>query len=140
MMNGSPPTGRVFTVEVPGIGTFTFRRRTLGDDIRIMALYDGMLGGVAQPSALLDSLATAVATLRTLAVAWPSEAWQPDRLAQMDVLADDRTAALLQVFGALSAREDEFRPAAQRRFQAPREDAGPQPGDVVPPAIQPAAD
>lgn len=66
---GPLPLARVFTVDVPGVGSFTFRRRTLGDDIRIMALYDAMLGGVTEPSALLDSLATAIATLRTLAVA-----------------------------------------------------------------------
>lgn len=43
---GPLPLARVFTVDVPGVGSFTFRRRTLGDDIRIMALYDAMLGGV----------------------------------------------------------------------------------------------
>lgn len=139
-MTATPQAARVFTVDVPGIGAFTFRRRTLGDDIRIMALYDAMLGGVAQPSALLDSLATAVSTLRVLATTWPSDAWHPERLAQMDVLEDDRTSELLQVFGALSAREDEFRPPQKRRFQAPRPEEGEQPRDVVPPPLPPAAD
>lgn len=130
---------RIITLDLPGIGAFTFRRRTLGDDITIMARYDAMLGGVAQPSPLLDSLATAVATYRTLALSWPKE-WEPEKIAEMDVLADDRTADLLRVFGALSAREDEFRPPEKRRFQAAGKDAGDQPGGVVPAEIQPAAD
>lgn len=129
---------RIITLPVPGIGDFTFRRRTLGDDITIMTRYDAMLGGIAQPSPLLDSLATAVATYRTLALSWP-KGWDPEKIAEMDVLAEDRTADLLRVFGALSAREDEFRPPEKRRFQAPREADGGQPGSVVPAEIQPPA-
>lgn len=130
---------RIIALPIPGIGDFTFRRRTLGDDITIMARYDAMLGGVAQPSPLLDSLATAVATYRTLALSWP-KGWEPEAIAEMDVLGDDRTSDLLRVFGALSAREDEFRPPAKRRFKATGEAAGEQPAGVVPPEIQPPAD
>ena len=130
---------RIIHVNVPGVGDFTFRRRTLGDDITIMARYDRMLGGITQPSPLLDSLATAVATYGTLALSWP-KGWEPEKIVEMDVLAEDRTADLLRVFGALSAREDEFRPPEKRRFQAPREGNGEHARSVVPPEIQPAAD
>lgn len=132
-------TPRIIALDVSGVGAFTFRRRTLGDDIAIMARYDAMLGGIAQPSPLLDSLATAVATYRTLALSFP-KGWEPEKIAEMDVLGDDRTADLLRVFGALSAREDEFRPPEKRRFQAAREGEGEQPRGVVPAEIQPPAD
>jgi hypothetical protein len=139
-MKPPAPLPATFTVDMPDLGKFTFRRRNLGDDLRIMADYDRITGGLESPSSLLDSLATALATYKVLAAAWPSAEWAPLRVEKMDTLADDRTAQLLSLFGALSAREDEFRPAAKRRFAAPGPGPSEEPGDVVPPEIQPPAE
>jgi hypothetical protein len=139
-MKPPSPLPATFTLDMPDLGKFTFRRRTIGDDLRIMADYDRLTGGLENPSQLLDSLATALATYKVLAAGWPSPEWAPLRVEQMDTLADDRTAALLSLFGALSAREDEFRPEAKRRFKAAGPGPSEEPGGVVPPEIQPSAD
>lgn len=130
---------RTFTIDVPNIGTFTFRRRTIGDSITIQARYDTLLAGCEAPSSYLDLIASALATYRTLAVSWPP-GWEPEKVAQMDAVEDDRITELVTIYGALSAREDEFRPPAKRRFQKMGEGRGEQPGSLVPAEIQPAAD
>jgi hypothetical protein len=135
-----------FPLEVPGVGSFTFRRRTLADDLAIQAHYDRLCGGVTSPSSYLDTMATALATYRVLAASWPGQTkaagdpWAPAMVEQMDLLDDDRTGQLLKVYGALSAREDEFRPPAKRRGAAPGESPGEQPGDLVPPPVSAGTD
>lgn len=130
---------KTITVPVDGIGAFAFRRRTLADEIRIQARWEALTGGVEAPSRYLDTLATAVATYETLAIAWPSEQWAPSAITALDMLAgpvDD----LLRIHGAFSAREDTFRPPAKRVLQAPSPSPGAQSGDVVSAEIQPPAD
>lgn len=133
------PTRATFTIDVPGIGKFTFRRRTIRDDIAIAARWETLLGGITSPSVYLDSLASAVATYEALAVAYP-EGWEPATVAEMDAVMDDRITELRTVYGALCAREDEFRPVEKRRLQAagqsPEQDAG----GVVPQEVSAAAD
>jgi hypothetical protein len=128
-----------FSVTVENIGAFTFRSRSIGDEIKIMAAYDALLGGLANPSSYLDSVASALSTYQVLAVAWPT-GWAPAEVAQMDAKKDDRIGDLLRVFGALSLREDQFRPEAARRFKSAGQGNGEQPGGVVPPPLQPTAD
>lgn len=134
-----PP--KTFTVTVEGIGDFAFRRRTIGDDIKIAVAYERLTGGIGpSPMSFLDHIASALATYRVLAASWPSPEWAPELVEQMDTLADNRTADLARIFGAFSAREDEFRPAAKRRSEEAGKGEGGQPGDVVQAKIQPTAD
>ncbi len=133
-----PP--QMLVVEVPNVGRFVFRRRTIGDEIRIGALYEERLGGVAAPTPSLDLLVSAFATLRVLCADHPP-GWEPHLLEQVDALAEpNRTSLMIQVYGALSAREDEFRPEAHKRVQK----AGPGDGAdrrvPVPEKVQPSAD
>ncbi|RVT91415.1 hypothetical protein EOD42_22430 [Rhodovarius crocodyli] len=129
----------VFPVKVDGIGAFTFRRRTIGDEIKIQAAYDEMVGGLAEPSSYLDSLATAMATYTVLANTWPG-GWAPAEVKEMDAVMDDRIKDLLRVHGAFCLREDVFRPEGQRRFKALGQGSVADAGSVVPPQVQPAAE
>jgi len=129
----------IIPVPVDGIGTFSFRRRTIGDEIKIQAAYDAMVGGLAEPSSYLDSLATAVSTYTVLANSWP-EGWAPSEVHEMDAVMSDRITDLIRVHGALCLREDEFRPEGKKRFKAPGQGAVGDTGSVVPPQIQPAAE
>ncbi len=133
------PPSRTFRLDVPGVGAFAFRRRTLGDEIAIASRYDALVGEVTNPSPLLDSLASAAATLRVLTVEAPI-GWGPGELLDMDLLDEDRTGDLLRVYGALCAREDEFRPPEKRRFTKARPGHVPDAGGVVPPEVRPPAD
>jgi len=130
-------TGKtIIPVPVDGIGTFSFRRRTIGDEIKIQAAYDAMVGGLAEPSSYLDNLATAVATYTVLANSWP-EGWAPAEVKEMDAVMSDRITDLIRIHGALCLREDEFRPEGKKRFKAPGQGTVGNAGSMVPPQIQP---
>lgn len=139
-MSATPPRiPAVLAIDVPDIGAFKFKVRKIGDEVAILAKYDAMLEGVREPSALLDSIATAIATYRTLALEYPA-GWEPESVMGMDILADNRIGSLLTIYGALRAREDTFRPGKAGAGQGGGEGAGGKPGELVPPKIQSPAD
>lgn len=95
-------------ITVEGIGEFAFRRRTLGDQMRIEGDSDRMLGGpVSDPG--LRGISLALATLGRLTEMAP-EGWD---IEAVDPLDENAVARILKVHEALRAAEDEFR--RQRR-------------------------
>ena len=98
-----------FDVVVEGIGTFTFGRRKLADEIAIQVEYARTIDGV-QPTEWLALVAGWLSALKVLTVRAPA-GWNVDEL---DPLDDDTYAKLMKVHSALSEKERSFRsgPAA----------------------------
>lgn len=101
-----------FTVKVDGVGTFTFGRRTMRDEITIQVEYARIIDGV-EPTAWLQALGGWLSVLRTLTVRAP-DGWDLDA---MDPLDTETYARLNKVYEALVEQERSFRrgskPASQ---------------------------
>jgi hypothetical protein len=95
---------RTFKVEVPGIGAFTFRQRTMRDQIRIEAEAGRILGGSTE-NAGLEAIARTMATLGVLTVESPP-GWSVD---DMDPFDDGAVESLMKVHGGLRDAERRFR-------------------------------
>ena len=93
-----------FTVKVDGVGTFTFGRRTMRDEIAIQVEYARIIDGV-EPTAWLQAVGGWLSVLRTLTVRAP-EGWDLDT---MDPLDDETYARLSKVYEALVDQERSFR-------------------------------
>lgn len=93
-----------FTVPVDGVGTFTFGRRTMRDEISIQVEFARLIDGV-EPTAWLQAVCGWVSALRVLTVRAP-EGWDLDG---MDPLDDDTYARLSRVYDALIEKERSFR-------------------------------
>lgn len=98
-----------FTVDVDGVGTFTFGRRTMRDEIKIQVEYARLIEGV-EPTEWLESVAGWLATLRVLTVLAP-DGWDIDDL---DPLDSATYTKLARVNTELATKERSFRlqPAA----------------------------
>lgn len=130
------PGPATFTLNVDGVGTFTFHRRTMREEMRIAAEHSRITEGVDKPTPYLELVSTWMATLKVL-TAKPPEGWDIDN---MDPLDGDTYVRLQSVFSALRAKEGSFRgqPASGGQAAGPADvqDAGVR----VPPAVQPGAD
>lgn len=93
-----------FTVNVEGVGTFTFARRTMRDEIAIQVEYARILDGVT-PTAWLEAVGGWLSVLRVLTVRAP-EGWDLDNL---DPLESEDYAKLHNVYQALVEKERSFR-------------------------------
>jgi hypothetical protein len=109
-MHAASPTD--FPVEVPGVGNFMFARRMMADHLKINVEYSRLTEGV-EPTPWLDTIATCIAVIKTLAVRVPDD-WDIDA---MDPLEEETYNKLLKVHGALRAKEDSFRKKPQAPVQ-----------------------
>lgn len=116
-----------YQVTVEGIGTFTFMRRSMKEEMSIAAEYSRLTEGVPTPSPYLDSVAGWISQLKVLTVHAPS-GWSID-LSKMDPEDNDVYERLMKVHSALREKEASFR----RKPESPREDAGS--GDVANPGV-----
>lgn len=98
------PQATDFTVPVEGIGTFTFGRRTMRDEISIQVEFARLIEGV-EPTAWLQAVGGWLSALRVLTVKSP-DGWDLD---DMDPLDDDTYARLNKVYEALVNKEGSFR-------------------------------
>jgi hypothetical protein len=98
------PKASDFTVDVDGVGTFTFGRRTWADELAIQVEYARILGGVP-PTMLLDRMATWTAVLKTLIVRAP-EGFDFETI---DPLEMEDYTKVSRVFDALNEKENSFR-------------------------------
>lgn len=108
-----------FDVPVDGIGTFTFGRRKLADEIAIQVEYARIIDGV-QPTDWLALVAGWISALKVLTVRAPA-GWDID---EMDPLDDDTYAKLMQVHAKLVEKERSFRAGSQAGSEGPRTGAG----------------
>jgi len=101
-----------FTIDVEGIGSFTFARRTMRDEIRIQREFARIIDGV-EPTAWLEQVGGWISDLGVLTVEAP-EGWD---IEGMDPLDDDTYAKMAKVHAALRDKERSFRgkPAADSK-------------------------
>jgi len=96
-----------FTVPVEGVGSFTFGRRKMNDQILIHQELSAIYGGV-HPTQWLETVGPMIATLKVMTVLAP-KAWDIDEL---DPLDDATYIKLRRVFEALRDQENSFRAGA----------------------------
>lgn len=124
-----------FHVDVEGIGTFVFGKRTLRDEVNIQASYSRLIQGTV-PSQWLALVSGWISVLETLTVEGPA-GWD---LWSLDPLDDDSYEKLGKVHAALTEKERSFR--RQRSGANAGNGAGTveNGGVLVPQKVQPAAD
>lgn len=102
MARNAQPTD--FVVKVEGVGSFTFGRRTMKDEIGIQVEYARLLDGV-EPTAWLQAVCGWLSVFKVLTVRSP-EGWDLDEL---DPLDDETYAKMNRVYEALVDKERSFR-------------------------------
>lgn len=112
---------KTYHVEVPEIGRFAFRRRTMGDECRILAMADRLIGddGVAH-SERAWNLAYLLAALSVLTEQAP-DGWDPINADPGDRASYDR---IMTVWSAMQDADARFRNGAGAGSPSPSEDAG----------------
>lgn len=93
-----------FTVSVDNVGTFTFARRRMRDEMLIQAEYAKILDG-APATEWLSVVGGWISTLKVLTVRAP-EGWDLD---EMDPLDPQVYAKMGSVYAALTDKERSFR-------------------------------
>ena len=132
------PGANDFTVEVDGIGSFTFARRQMRDVYRIRGDYNKLTGGNYDEDGNYGDLsALAFVTLSLLIVDAPSGF----SLNALDPLVDDNCdEKVVKVFTALREKELSFRVGPAAASEGPGEGAAQQLRAGVSPTVQPTAD
>lgn len=115
------PSNTDFQINVDGIGTFTFGRRRMRDEMAIAAEFSRLTEGVDNPTPYLASVAGWISTLKVLTVEAP-EGWDID---EMDPLDEDTYAKLVKAHTALREKEGSFRSGSKREGEAKREENSP---------------
>lgn len=128
------PSETDFSVPVEGIGTFTFARRKMSDEIAIQVEYARLIDGV-QPTDWLALVCGWIAALKTLTVRAPA-GWDID---EMDPLDDDSYAKLSRVHQALTDKERSFRRKNAPSSEGAGQGDGRNDGVLVPEKVQPDA-
>lgn len=129
------PSATDFYVEVEPLGTFTFAKRTMRDELRIMAEVSRLTEGLDNPTTELRVLAGYIAPLKVLTVKAP-EGWDIDTMDPLDQSVYDN---IVKVFHALRDKESSFRPGATPPGQAVRPTDSKDNGVLVSKEIQPGA-
>lgn len=93
-----------FVVDVDGVGSFSFAKRTMKDEIDIQVEYARIIQGV-EPTDWLSRVGGWISTLKVLTVRAP-EGWNID---EMDPLDNKVYEDMMLVYLALRAKEDSFR-------------------------------
>lgn len=120
-----------FTVEVQGIGNFTFGRRTMKDEIKIQVEYARIIEGV-EPTEWLQSVGGWLAAFKVLTVRAP-EGWDID---EMDPLDQETYTRMALVYAALREKERSFRSGSQQTGEVERSGTVENGGVLVPQEIR----
>ena len=97
-----------FPVAVEGVGSFSFAKRTMRDEIAIQVDFARIIDGV-DPTVWLQAVGGWMSVLRALTVRAP-DGWDIDEL---DPLDDETYSKLGRVYDALVSQERAFRQAAK---------------------------
>jgi len=130
------PAATDFHVPIEGIGTFSFAKRTMRDELKIAAEFSRLTEGVDAPTPFLATVAGWISQLRVLTVSAP-EGWDLDSL---DPLDSDSYSKLLTVHGALREKEGSFRRGKNASGEGDGASALANSGVLVPPQVQPRAE
>lgn len=98
------PSETDFNLTVEDIGTFTFAKRAMRDEIAIQVEYARIIDGV-EPTAWLQAVGGWLSCFRVLTVRAPS-GWD---LETLDPLEPDTYAKMHRVYSALQEKERSFR-------------------------------
>lgn len=101
---------KIFSIDVPGIGAFSFRIRSLRDQFRIEAEASRILGGPIDDD-LLKAGANAFATLMVLTETSP-DGWNPEDFDPLDSVATEK---IFEVHRRLRQQEIAFREGGSRQ-------------------------
>lgn len=93
-----------FSVDVEGVGRFTFGRRKMRDELAIQREYADIIGGV-HPTPWLEAVGGWISHMRVLTVHAPAD-WDLD---EMDPLEPETYSKLNRVYSALREKEGSFR-------------------------------
>lgn len=130
-------TKAVFRVDVEGVGCFGFRRRTMGDECRITAVADRLIGDDSEGvSARAWNLAYLLAALKVLTEEAP-DGWDPINADPGDPEIYDR---IMRVWAAMQDAEARFRTGAGAGPQGAGAGAGAVSGVPVSPTLPVAGD
>lgn len=124
-----------FVVKVEGVGSFTFGKRTMRDEIAIQVEFARIIDGV-EPTAWLQTVGGWLSTLRVLTVRAPADFSAED----LDPLDDDTYAKLGKVYDALTEKERSFRRTKNSGSQGSGAAPGHDGGVLVPEKVQPSGD
>lgn len=111
-----------FTITLPGVGDFTFARRTMGDAMRIRGRYLRLMSDAGSSDdapfdAELSGYANVIATITTLLVKAPDARWSdPEAIDLLD--NPDAASQMVNLFSALQEQEDSFRRPAEGLVKA----------------------
>lgn len=108
-----------FQVMVENVGSFTFGKRTMKDEIKIQVEYARLIEGV-DPTEWLETVCGWIATLKVLTVNAP-DGWDID---SMDPLDQDTYGRMASVHAALRDQERSFRSEPKKNVEAGREGTG----------------
>ena len=98
------PNKSDFTVNVDGVGSFTFGRRKLSDEVAIQREYAAILDGV-KPTDWLEIVGNWIAVFKVMMVSAPS-GWD---LEEMDPLDNGTYQKMKRVYDAFIEKERSFR-------------------------------
>lgn len=124
-----------YPVEVEGVGTFIFGRRTLKDELRIQAEYSRITEGVDTPTLMLYTLGIAIATIRILMVQGPVDF----DLDALDPVEEDTFTQLQAIYEGVKAKEYSFRKKSGKGSKADSTPDVEVDGVLVPTEVQPSA-
>ncbi len=113
-MTTRTPKATDFTIDVEGVGRFTFARRNMGDELAIQREFAEILQGIDKPTAWLETMGGWLSTLRVLTVRAP-DGWDLDEL---DPLDNETYAKLNRVYEGLRDKERSFRAGSKPTGEA----------------------
>lgn len=90
------------TIDVEGVGSVSFARRTMQHEINIAREYARVVGGV-ESTPWLHTLATYISVIRVLATKLPFV------LDELDPLDEDSFTLMAKTYAAITAKESDFR-------------------------------
>ena len=119
------PRNNDFSLELDGVGTFVFGRRTYGDRIKIRADYLRRLRELGEAEETADQeLAMFAATLSTFSVMCVSAPPGWESLEDIDLISNpDAEDQIIGLYLALKNKEDSFRQGAGEAVQGAGEAA-----------------
>ena len=113
-------TAKTFPAQIEGVGAFTFRRRTLRDEIKIGAAHERLTEGLESVSEGFRRLTYMLAALSVMTLDSPP-GWEPMDLDPLDPETFTKVGA---VYGGLREAEERFRAGAGPVPEGAGEDPG----------------
>lgn len=129
------PSQNDYLVPVEKLGTFTFARRTLADEIAIQVERSKILDGTIHPTDFLWNIAVWMSALRVLMVSAPRDF----DLEALDPLEQGTFDTISSIFVEMRKKEDSFRAPRGTGSEVSSENDSENGRVLVPAEVQPTA-